>query len=202
MCPSNENPGHDVAVVWPSCVWSSRMVLDLDWGACGPACWVKPGWGGLVADGGQETSRRVDDVLATRSVLIYLASSTHPPWNTSLIRGAPAELDPPRPNSAPVYLENRPQSRSIYLLIHSVVYSDWHLGRFGRFCTAHGCAKHTDTQTVLHAILGAFFYCVRAIWPIYSPVCLSFFYYVRAIHSAFFNTRRNRSDCSDFRRRF
>ena len=34
------------------------------------------------------------------------------------------------------------------------------------------------------------------------PVCLSFFYYVRAIHSAFFNIRRDHSDCSDFRRRF
>jgi len=29
------------------------------------------------------------------------------------------------------------------------------------------------------------------------PGTVSFFYYIRAIHSAFFNTRRDRSDCSE-----
>jgi len=33
-------------------------------------------------------------------------------------------------------------------------------------------------------------------------LCRSFTIYVQAIHSAFFNIRRDRSDCSDFRRRF
>ena len=32
------------------------------------------------------------------------------------------------------------------------------------------------------------------------PGTVSFLYYVRVIHSAFFNTRRDCSDCSDFRR--
>jgi len=33
------------------------------------------------------------------------------------------------------------------------------------------------------------------------PSTMLFFYYVQAIHSAFFNTRWDRSDCLDFRRR-
>jgi len=27
----------------------------------------------------------------------------------------------------------------------------WHIGRFSRFCTAHMCAQHTDTQITLCA---------------------------------------------------